>query len=133
MARPRATLPVSVRTHGRQPRVVLGLRPPERYAEVEQRLIEQAPVLDEQGDQQPPDAAVAVQERVDRLELHVREPGPHLRRRGSTWRWRRTWRRGRRVCLTVVVYSLNMLGDAVRDLLDPRLRGRLGRYGAARE
>ena len=35
------------------------------------------------------------------------------------------------VCLTVVVYSLNMFGDAVRDLLDPRLRGRLGRYGAA--
>ncbi len=31
------------------------------------------------------------------------------------------------VCLTVVVY---MFGDAVRDLLDPRLRGRLGRYGA---
>ncbi|MDE0228049.1 MAG: hypothetical protein OXJ62_04255, partial [Spirochaetaceae bacterium] len=37
------------------------------------------------------------------------------------------------VCLTVVVYSLNMFGDAVRDLLDPRLRGRLGRYGAGRE
>ena len=36
------------------------------------------------------------------------------------------------LCLTVVVYSLNMLGDAVRDLLDPRLRGRLGRYGAAK-
>ena len=36
------------------------------------------------------------------------------------------------LCLTVVVYSLNMFGDAVRDLLDPRLRGRLGRYGAAR-
>ena len=36
------------------------------------------------------------------------------------------------VCLTVVVYSLNMFGDAVRDLLDPRLRGRLGRYGAGR-
>ena len=35
------------------------------------------------------------------------------------------------LCLTVVVYSLNMFGDAVRDLLDPRLRGRLGRYGAA--
>ena len=34
-------------------------------------------MLDEQGDQQPPDAAVAVQERVDRLELHVREPGAH--------------------------------------------------------
>ena len=27
------------------------------------------------------------------------------------------------LCLTVTVYSLNMFGDAVRDLLDPRLRG----------
>ena len=25
--------------------------------------------------------------------------------------------------LTIVVYSLNMFGDAMRDLLDPRLRG----------
>ena len=36
------------------------------------------------------------------------------------------------LCLTVVVYSLNMFGDAVRDLLDPRLRGRLGRYGVGK-
>ena len=35
------------------------------------------------------------------------------------------------VCLTVTVYSLNMFGDAVRDLLDPRLRGGVGRLGAA--
>ena len=27
------------------------------------------------------------------------------------------------LCLTIVVYSLNMFGDAMRDLLDPRLRG----------
>ena len=27
------------------------------------------------------------------------------------------------LCLTIIVYSLNMFGDAVRDLLDPRLRG----------
>ena len=33
-------------------------------------------------------------------------------------------------CLTIVVYSLNMFGDAVRDLLDPRLRGGQGSYGA---
>ena len=33
--------------------------------------------------------------------------------------------------LTLVVYSLNMFGDAVRDLLDPRLRGGEGRYGTA--
>ena len=35
------------------------------------------------------------------------------------------------VFLTVVVYSLNMFGDAVRDLLDPRLRGGQGSYGTA--
>ena len=27
------------------------------------------------------------------------------------------------ICLTVVVYGINMFGDAMRDLLDPRLRG----------
>ena len=27
------------------------------------------------------------------------------------------------LCLTITVYSLNMFGDALRDLLDPRLRG----------
>ncbi len=34
------------------------------------------------------------------------------------------------LCLTIVVYALNMFGDAIRDLLDPRLRGGEGRYGA---
>ena len=34
------------------------------------------------------------------------------------------------LCLTILVYSLNMFGDAVRDLLDPRLRGGMGRMGA---
>ena len=33
------------------------------------------------------------------------------------------------IFLTVLVYSLNMFGDAVRDLLDPRLRGGGGRLG----
>ena len=35
------------------------------------------------------------------------------------------------LCLTVVVYVLNMFGDALRDLLDPRLRGGEGSYGTA--
>ena len=30
------------------------------------------------------------------------------------------------LCLTITVYSLNMFGDALRDLLDPRLRGAEG-------
>ena len=34
------------------------------------------------------------------------------------------------LCLTVTVFSLNMFGDAVRDLLDPRLRGGTGRLGS---
>ncbi len=33
--------------------------------------------------------------------------------------------------LTITVYSFNMFGDALRDLLDPRLRGGEGSYGAA--
>ena len=33
--------------------------------------------------------------------------------------------------LTIVVYSFNMFGDALRDLLDPRLRGGEGSYGTA--
>ena len=36
------------------------------------------------------------------------------------------------LCLTLVVYSLNMFGDAMRDLLDPRLRGGQGSYGTAK-
>ena len=34
------------------------------------------------------------------------------------------------LALTVTVYCLNMFGDALRDLLDPRLRGGGGRMGA---
>ena len=48
----------------------------------------------------------------------------------STWRRRHGWLCWPGVCLTIVVYSLNMFGDAVRDLLDPRLRGGVGRLGA---
>ena len=33
------------------------------------------------------------------------------------------------LALAIAVYGVNMLGDAVRDLWDPRLRGGLGRYG----
>ncbi len=33
------------------------------------------------------------------------------------------------LALAVVVYGINIFGDAVRDLLDPRLRGGVGRYG----
>ena len=35
------------------------------------------------------------------------------------------------LCLTIVIYSFNMFGDAMRDLLDPRLRGGEGSYGTA--
>jgi peptide/nickel transport system permease protein len=33
------------------------------------------------------------------------------------------------IALSVVVYGVNMFGDALRDILDPRLRGGVGRYG----
>jgi peptide/nickel transport system permease protein len=34
------------------------------------------------------------------------------------------------LALSIVVYGANMFGDALRDLLDPRLRGGLGRYSS---
>ena len=37
------------------------------------------------------------------------------------------------LALTIAGYSLNMFGDAVRDLLDPRLRGGQGSYGATKK
>ena len=37
------------------------------------------------------------------------------------------------LALSIVVYGINMFGDALRDLLDPRLRGGLGRYGGAKK
>jgi peptide/nickel transport system permease protein len=33
------------------------------------------------------------------------------------------------LALSIVVYGVNMFGDALRDLLDPRLRGGVGRFG----
>jgi len=33
------------------------------------------------------------------------------------------------LALSIVVYGINMFGDAVRDILDPRMRGGVGRYG----
>ena len=33
------------------------------------------------------------------------------------------------LALAIVVYGVNMFGDALRDILDPRLRGGVGRYG----
>lgn len=36
------------------------------------------------------------------------------------------------LALSIVVYGINMLGDGVRDVLDPRLRGGLGRYSGVK-
>ena len=33
------------------------------------------------------------------------------------------------LALAMVIFGINMFGDALRDLLDPRLRGGVGRYG----
>lgn len=33
------------------------------------------------------------------------------------------------LALSIAVFGINMLGDGIRDILDPRLRGGIGRYG----
>jgi peptide/nickel transport system permease protein len=35
------------------------------------------------------------------------------------------------LALSITVYAVNMFGDALRDILDPRLKGGVGRYGVA--
>jgi peptide/nickel transport system permease protein len=37
------------------------------------------------------------------------------------------------LALSIAIYGINMLGDAIRDLLDPRLRGGVGRYGKSKK
>ena len=65
------------------------------------------------------------------LPLEIPEWGALLSREGRLYMemapWLAFWPG---LFLTVVVYCLNMFGDAVRDLLDPRLRGSGGRLGA---
>ena len=36
------------------------------------------------------------------------------------------------VALAIVVFGVNMFGDALRDILDPKLIGGAGRYGVRR-
>jgi hypothetical protein len=69
-------LPVAVAAHAVQEVVVGGAVLLEVQAQVEQRLAEGPGVTEQTRDQQAADAAVAVQEGVDALELNVGETGP---------------------------------------------------------
>ncbi len=64
------------------------------------------------------------------LPAHIPSWGGMLSREGRVYMemapWLALWPG---LALTITVYSLNMFGDALRDLLDPRLRGGQGSYG----
>src|SRR5205085_6434799 len=66
-------LPIAGLAHGLQALVVRAPVRLEVEAEVQQRLAHHLALAQKKRDQQPAEAAVAVEERVDRLELHVRE------------------------------------------------------------
>jgi len=52
---------------------------------------------------------------------------------GRTYMYEATWLAiWPGVALTIVVYGISMWGDAIRDLLDPRLRGGVGSYRRAK-
>ena len=57
---------------------------------------------------------------------HAQHRGPAVHAAGA---WLAFWPG---VCLAIVVYGINMFGDALRDLVDPRLRGGAGRFGGRR-
>ena len=65
------------------------------------------------------------------LPIEVSSWGGMLSREGSEYMHQAPWLAlfpG--LCLTIIVYCFNMFGDALRDLLDPRLRGGQGSYGS---
>src|SRR5947207_3028551 len=71
------TLPVAGLAHGLEALVIgvaVGL---EIKAEIEERAAQHALLAEEQRDKQPPEPAVAVEERVDGLELYMSEPRLH--------------------------------------------------------
>ena len=52
-------------------------------AQVQQRLLQHSGVVQQDRDEQSSDTSIAVEERVDRLELHVRQRRRHQDRVGS--------------------------------------------------
>ena len=65
------------------------------------------------------------------LPIEVPSWGGMLSREGSEYMHQAPWLAlFPSLCLTIVVYCFNMFGDAMRDLLDPRLRGGQGSYGS---
>ena len=64
-------LPVASEPDRHQPVVILGPVGLQVIAQVEQRALEDLPLAEQEGDQEPSHAAVAVDERVDGLELGV--------------------------------------------------------------
>ena len=56
--------------------------------------------------------------------------GGMLRAEGRTYMFKAPWIAiWPGLALSIMVYGVNMFGDAVRDILDPKLRGGAGRYG----
>src|SRR5205807_4929523 len=72
--------PIALQADRVEQPVVLGAVALEEKAQVQQRLGEQLPVLQQERDEQATDAAVAVEKRVDGLELDVHERGADERR-----------------------------------------------------
>src|ERR1035441_2863965 len=71
---PEPTLPVALEPNGRQVRKVLVSMAPEVGAQVQDWGLQHTALAEQQGDEQPPDPAVAVEERMDGLELRVDQP-----------------------------------------------------------
>src|SRR5450756_2541650 len=92
--------PVSLEPRQIEEPVVLVAVLLEKQAQIEERLPEHSVVAEQQRDQQAADAAVPVQERMDRLELRVGEPGPDEMRQA----------------LAIVVNEMLESGDTLRHL-----------------
>jgi hypothetical protein len=73
--------PVAVPANVVKQVVVLGSMLLEKETEIQERFTKYAGVAQQQRDEKPSDTSVAIEERMDRLKLHVRQPRTHKYRK----------------------------------------------------
>src|SRR5581483_459979 len=71
------TFPVAFQTHKVEAPVILFAMAFKEKAEIEKRLLQYAPVLQQQGDHQAPDPPVAIKIGVNGFELSMQKSSPH--------------------------------------------------------
>src|SRR5690606_11603316 len=94
--KPKPPFPITVRAHAIEHVVIVGTTTLEVEAEIQAGLPQHALVAKDEDDQQASEASVAVAERVDGFELHVRKRSLHQWWHLRSWRMNELFQRRQR-------------------------------------